>query len=285
MDNFSTPAVSTQFSRPDLQTTLKRMTTVVGEKGGDPFPILDRIWDIYSGKGIRTVFLSIGSASSALADLEIAEGLGCPLNLVCLNDAEKASWSEVASILKERKREATASPFSTGAETKWILPKNLRVQEALPWWENGTVDLSGTTVNTKKVSECMQSIATAMKLKDNLTRIDILKLDTAASAPGLELSLLPAVMSAGYRPALILVRWSKMPDTELSATLAAGHLQNCGYSLIGKVDNKFLYYFSDEDLYQICSWEEIVGNNPIVTEILAAAKAPMPYRSAPNSSA
>lgn len=282
MDNFSTPAVSTQVSRPDIQTTLKNMTTTVGEKGGDAFPILDRIWDIYSGKGIRTVFLSIGSAASALVDLEIAEGLGCPLNLVCLNEAEKASWLEVAGILKERKRNEGASPFSAGAESKWILPKNLRVQEAMPWWENGTVDLSGSTLRTQKVNEMMQSIASAMKLKDNVTRIDILKVDTVASAPGLEMSLLPAIMSAGYRPSLVLVRWSKMPDTELSATLAAGHLQNCGYSLIGKVDNKFLYYFSDDDLYQICSWEGIVANNPIVTEIVAASKAPTPYR--PNYS-
>ena len=273
MSTLSTPA-STQVGRPDLQTALKNMTTFVGEKGGDPFPILDRIWDVYSTKGIRTVFLSVGSSGSALADLEIAEGLGCPLNVVTLSEADKSAWSEVASILKERKREPSASPFSAGAEAKWILPKNLRVQEALPWWENGTVDISGYAVRAKKVDDVMQSICTAMKLKDNITRIDILKVDTLASAPGLELSVLPAIMSAGYRPSLILVRWSKMPDVELSATLAAGHLQNCGYSLIGKHDNKFLYYFTDSDLYQICSWEGIVENNPIVTEIVNASKTP-----------
>jgi len=251
---------------------MKKLVTKVGEKGGDAFPILDRIWDMYAGKGIRTVFLSIGSSKVALPDLEIAESLGCPLNMVVLNEAEKASWTEISGILKERKRESTASPFSLGAEAKWILPKNLRLYDTLPWWENGTVDLSGVTRQTQKIGQFMQEIATTMKLKDNANRIDILKIDTTSSAPGLERPLLAAMLSAGYRPSMILVRWSEMPDVDLSTTLAAGHLQNSGYSLFGKEDNKFLYYFSDSDLYQICSWEEIVNNNPIVIQIMRAAK-------------
>jgi hypothetical protein len=250
------------------------MVTRVGEKGGDAFPILDRVWDIYAGKGIRTVFLSVGASNSAMADLEIAESLGCPLHVVPLNAAEKASWAEVAGILKERKRDDSASPFSAGAESKWILPKNLRVQEAVPWWERGTIDISGTVIPTERVGDLMKSITSLMKIKDDSNRIDILKIDTASSAPGLERGVLGAVLNAGYRPALILVRWSSMPDVELSTTLAAGHLQNSGYSLLGKVDNKFLYYFTDEDLYQLCSWEGIVATNPVVTEIVNATKSP-----------
>ena len=249
-----------------------RLVTKVGEKGGDAFPILDRIWDMYSGKGIRTVFLSVGSSKVALADLEIAESLGCPLNVVALNEAEKASWAEVSAILKERKRNPTASPFSVAVETKWILPKNLRVHDTLPWWENGTIDLSGVTTRTQKIGQFMQDISTTMKLKDNANRIDILKIDTVSSAPGLERPLLSAMLNAGYRPSIILVRWSEMPDVDLSTTLAAGHLQNSGYNLFGKVDNKFLYYYADNDLYQICSWEGIVKNNPIVIEVVKAAK-------------
>ena len=272
----SAPALPTPLipSTMSVVDTIHKMVTRVGEKGGDAFPILDRVWDIYAGKGIRTVFLSVGTSNSAMADLEIAESLGCPLHVVPLNAAEKASWVEVAGILKERKREGTASPFSAGAESKWILPKNLRVQEAVPWWERGTIDISGTVIPTERVGDLMKSITAAMKLKDDSSRIDILKIDTASSAPGLERGVLGAVLNAGYRPALLLVRWSSMPDVELSTTLAAGHLQNSGYSLLGKVDNKFLYYFTDEDLYQLCSWEGIVATNPIVTEIVTATKSP-----------
>ena len=259
-------------SRISVEESLAKMLSKVGEKGGETFPILDHIWDIFGTKGIRTVFLTIGSSKVALPDLEIAENLGCPLNIVALNEAEKGLWTEVSGVLKERKREATANPFSAGAESKWILPKNVRISDTLPWWENGTIDISGLVIKTQKFSDYMQGISSTMKIKDNLTRIDILKIDTAFSAPGLERSILAAVLNAGYRPAIILVRWTSMPDTELSATIAAGHLQNSGYALLGKEENKFLYYFSDEDLYQICSWEGVTTSNPITTEILAAAK-------------
>jgi hypothetical protein len=281
----SAPALSGALSgvstlaRPSVKEVLESLVAKVGEKG-DAFPILDRVWDIYAGKGIRTVFLTVGASKAALADLEIAESLGCPLNIVPLSEGERASWTEVFGILKERKREPTASAFSEGAESKWILPKNVRLQEAVPWWENGTIDISGNVLKTQNVGSLMTSVAAAMKLKDNANRIDILKIDTEASAPGLEKALLGAILSAGYRPAIVLVRWNKMPDVDLSTTLAAGHLQNSGYSLVGKVDNKFAYYFTDEDLYQICSWEGITPNNPVMTEIIEAAKTPRFHSSA-----
>ena len=265
---------------PTVEEKLNMITSIVGDGGGDPFPVIDRMWDIYSGKGIRTVFLTIGTSKSALADLEIAESLGCPMNIVTMNDAEKASWTEVATILKERKREAaTATHFSAGAESKWILPKNVRLQESVPWWENGTIDISGAVSRTQRVRELTASITSAMKLKDNANRIDILKIDTTSSAPGFEKGVLAAILSAGFRPGIIMVKWTQMPDVDLSTTLAAGHLQNSGYSLLKKLDNKFLYFFTDDDLYQLCSWEGIVVTNPIVTEVVNATKAPVLGRS------
>ena len=58
---------------------------------------------------------------------------------------------------------------------------------------------------------------------------------------------------------------------DLSTTLAAGHLQNAGYQLLWKIDNKFLYYFNDNDMYQICSWEENYCQNPMFNEIVRSA--------------
>lgn len=240
----------------------------------DRFPILDRIWDTYMGKGIRTVFVSVGASANALPDLELAESLGCPVHCVALNAKEESEWNEVAGILKERKR-LDGSDFSVGAEMKWVLPKNLRVQTALPWWSTGTMDISGAVLRTQNMQEYAAEICANLKLKDNITRIDLLKIDTQKSAPGLERGILGAVLNAGFRPALVLVRWTDMPDVHLSATLAAGHLQNSGYTLVAKEDNKFLYYFSDEDMYQICSWEDIIGKNPMFNEIVSAANNPV----------
>ena len=248
------------------------LKTLIGGNSADPFPMLERSWDIFSAKGIRTVFVSIGNSKSVAADLDIAEGLGCPINHVPLNEAEAAAWVEVSSILKERKREETAQPFSAGAESKWILPKNVRSHGTLPWWSAGTVDLSGGPVKTQAVSRFAESICTTMKVKDNVVRIDVLKLDTVAAAPGLERAILGAVLNAGFRPAVVLVHWSENPNVGLASTVAAGNLQNCGYRLMSKVDNKFLYYFTDDDMYQMCSWEETSCQNPLMNEIILAAR-------------
>ena len=266
-------SVSTLSSPP--AATVPSFLTVVAKDSAAPFPMLDRIWDIFSGKGIRTVFVSIGNSACAMPDLEIAEGLGCPINHVALTQTEKDQWSEVGVVLKERKRDgATSKPFSLGAETKWILPKNLRPQATLPWWGCGTLDLSGCLpLNTSSIENFAQSICSTMKVKEDIGRIDILKLDTVAAAPGLEKAILGSVLNAGFRPGVIMVNWSKMPDVDLSTTIAAGHLQNCGYRLMGKMDGKFLYYFTDGDLYQLCSWEVTTCQNPLLNEIAKSAEA------------
>jgi hypothetical protein len=240
--------------------------------GGD-FPMLDRFFDFFAAKGIRTVFMSIGNSTTATADLEIAEGLGCPLHAVPLNASEKAQWEEITAILKARKREDTASAFSTGADTKWILPKNIRIQSEIPWWRTGEIDISGEAVKTKPAAELLAAICAPMKIKDAVTRLDILKIDTRAAAPGLEKAILAAMLDAGIRPSLVLVNWSDRPDVVLSATLAAGHLQNSGYRLIGKEGHKFLYYFTDHDMYQLCSWEDMTKHNPLIHEIFTSAKS------------
>jgi hypothetical protein len=139
------------------------------------------------------------------------------------------------------------------------------------------VDLSGGSIKTQSVVEFIKPICDTMKVKDNIRRIDILKLDTVAAAPGLEKAILPALMNAGFRPAIVLVNWSQRPDVELATTLAAGHLQNCGYRLMSMVDNKFLYYFTDDDMYELCSWEVTTCQNPLANEIaktIAEAKSP-----------
>jgi hypothetical protein len=60
-----------------------------------------------------------------------------------------------------------------------------------------------------------------------------------------------------------------MPDTHAPTSLAAGHLQNCGYQLVAKIDKKFFYYFIDQDMYMTCSWENTAVPNPMIKEVLS----------------
>ena len=248
--------------------------TMLGASSSSPFPMIDRVWEIFSSKGIRTSFLTIGASSSSAPDLDIAEALGCPIHAVPLTEEEGAKWQQVGSILKERKREETNStfPFSDGAQAKWILPKNLRIQKALPWWAEGTVSVGGQALPTRPVTEVVKEYCDALKLKDGVARIDILKIDTTESAPGLEKAILGAILSAGFRPTIVLVNWSKRPDVDLATTVAAGSFQNCGYRLMASEGTKFLYYYTDDDMYQICSWENTKCANPLMDELVRATR-------------
>jgi hypothetical protein len=232
--------------------------------------MLDRIWEIFSAKSIRTAFVTIGNSSSSAADLEIAETIGCPIHAVPLSEAGQQAWTEVAACLQAKKREGANAthPFSEGAERKWILPKHIRIQDALPFWMEGQIQNGAYSKQTLPVRTWAEKICSGMKVTEEGGRIDFLKVDTVAEWPGLERSVLAAILDAGYRPGIVLVNWSSQPDVDLQTTLAAGHMQMIGYRLFAKEGTKFLYYFSDSNLYEICSWEDTSVGNPLVGEIV-----------------
>ena len=242
------------------------MCTLLAEKSADPFPILDNIWSIFARKGNKTVFLSVGASATALPDLELAETLGCPLHVVPVGASQAAAWAEVGATLKARA--APADPlypaFSGGAEEKWILPKNFRVVETLPWWSAGTVDLSGVegSVRTEGFLDVAIKVCNAMGISP---RIDILKVDVPAEA---ERGIIMSLLEHNLRPAIVLVNWSHRPDEHVQTTITAGHLQNSGYMLVSTVGNKFCYFFVDQDVYMSCSWEDTKVANPLVKQIV-----------------
>jgi hypothetical protein len=246
--------------------------------------MFERIWEVFGAKSIRTVFVTIGNSASSAPDLDLAESIGCPIHAVPISSKGVVEWEELLAIVKEKKREGANAqhPFTEGAEQKWILPKNIRIQKALPFWHGGQIQREGDVpLSTVPMQQFIRAISAEMKLKDEEGRVDILKIDTKEEWPGLEKGILAAVLDAGYRPGLVLVNWTSLPDTDLSTTLAAGHLQNSGYKLCGKEGGRFLYFFSDNDLYQICSWEETAVSNPLFNEIGhqilgAHAKAKLP---------
>jgi len=258
--------------------------TIIAPSSADPFPSINNLWSLYAKKGSRTVFLSIGASKAALPDLEIVETLGCPLNVVPITSENAEKWNEIGQVIKERARSNTATDFSIGAEEKWILPKNFHILSALPWWSNGHIDVSGVTnpVPTQDFFGVVTDICKRMALKDGEVRLDILKIDVPE---GLERPILLAVLEAGFRPGLILVKWTKMPNTDVPTSLCAGHLQNCGYQLIRTFENKFAYYFTDRDMYMTCSWEETNCVNPLVRDLVDSVRNSLMRSEGPNSHA
>lgn len=256
-------------------------TTVLAEKSADPFPILDNIWSVFARKGNKTVFLSVGASATALPDLELAETLGCPLHVAALGGQQAAAWAEVGSALKARAPPAEPAypAFSAGAEEKWILPKNFRVVETLPWWSAGTVDLSG--IGAPLRTEGFLDVATKVCGPIGIPpRIDILKVDVPAEA---ERGVIMSLLEHNLRPAIIMVKWSHMPDEHVQTTITAGHLQNSGYMLVSTVDNKFLYFYVDQDVYMSCSWEDTTVANPLMKTLMGVLqKSKAKPEGAPN---
>jgi hypothetical protein len=238
----------------------------LGKEGSDPFPAFASLWSIYAKKGMKTIFVSLGASKSSLADLEIAESLSCPLHIVPLSAKAKADWEETIDILVAREGNPSQSEFSRGAQDKWVISKNVRLYDTMPWWTSGNIELDNSLYSTKSFLDWVKTACLNTKVENDV-RIDILKLDLPG---GLECSVLGAMLNAGIRPGCILVNWEYMPDEHTPTTLAAGHLQSCGYQLVSKLDKKFFYYFVDQDMYMTCSWEDTATPNPMIKEILVA---------------
>jgi len=245
---------------------------LLNNSGSDPFPFLKDAWSMFSQKGSKTIFISIGSSKSAIADLEIAEIVGCPITVVPGSEEGVTGWLEAAECIKTHEPcENPKSDFSKGADDKWVLPKYLRIETlSIPYWNSGILEMSPTySLKAVPFYEWVQKQCVSTGLNPEDTRIDILKIDTGG---GLERGILSAALDAGFRPSLILVNWSKSPDMDLSTLITAGHLQNSGYVLLEKEETKFLYVFFDSDLYTTCSWENKNVMNPLIDELVSSFK-------------
>jgi len=242
---------------------------VLGKNGSNPLPMIERLWDFYSSKGNKTVFLNVGTSSSPLAELEIVESLGCPLHIIEPSSLKRDMWKKVVEILKTRKEtEETKCDFTSNVSMKWVLGKNVIVHSKLTYFTNGSVHLDNETIETEEFSSFVASLCRYMNLSEENTRIDLINLQMNSS---FERLFLYALVESGFRPGLVLVTYNSKPDSDLLTTQVAAHLQNVGYQLILKEDNKFLYLYNDKNIYEITSYENSNVDNPLMFEILKAA--------------
>jgi hypothetical protein len=219
---------------------------------GVSFPVVKNLWDFFSKKGSRTVFFSIGRSRSPAVELHISENIGCKIHLF-IEQEKIPLWEDIQTVLKTRKTGETMSDFSKYAMKRWVLPTNLVLHPYMPTFEKGEHNLKTLVEDKCKTLE--------------EPRIDILKIevnDNTASA-------FYSVFHYGFRPGLLLVSWEKTPDNSTDSSLLAGHIQNVGYALVCKSGSNFLYYFNDKNVYDLCSWEDHVNENPLLTKIFQMA--------------
>ena len=222
-----------------IEASMRMIKTEDGE-----VPFLKDLWSFFSSKGVKTSFVTFNPEKTFQVDLEICEGLGCPIQIYTNKDSVEKRWEVISRTLKNRKigDEDKEQDWLQGVEKKWILPKNIQVKS--------------TSIGWTTLKEVLTTNATS--------RVDILKLETYDSE---ERMLLYSMIESGARPGLILVRYTEDPDANVPAMLAAGHLQNTGYRLLATNNNWFIYMFNDLCLYDSCSWRDTKVNNPLVQYI------------------
>jgi hypothetical protein len=150
-------------------------------------------------------------------------------------------------------------------QNKWVLAKNLRISDKLPFFNTGVLETHLGPVSTIAFDNYVESICSSMGLTVEQYRIDLLnvQLDTALTH-----SFLYSLINSSYRPGLIIVSYANTPDSSLETSILAGHLQNIGYMLVEKMEHKFLYMYNDKNVYEICSFENTTVDNPITFEII-----------------
>lgn len=198
-------------------------TTKIGSST-NPFPMLSNVWDFFIQKGIKTVFISVGTTESPLAELDFAEMIGCPVHIFEIEKEKQEDWNQIKEILKTRKLPDDASNYRKDSVKKWVLPRNIHLYDIDSY--NSIVEHLG------KIG----------------TTIDLLKI----SVPDKEISILNRILECGYRPSLLLVSWTQTPDDSFLSMCSAGNLCMLGYVLVGKEGNNFLYYFTDSNFYEVC---------------------------------
>jgi hypothetical protein len=204
-------------------------------------PFLRDIWGFFGSKGIKTQFFSINPDKSYRLDIEICESLGCPIRILTNKEEVEAKWEVVKNTLKNRKlaEEDKEKAWLQGMEKKWILPKNVLVKRTDFAWNTLRDEVAALTEN----------------------RCDLLKIE---GVNDVERVILYSALDTGFRPGIVLIRYTEDPDANVPSMLVAGHLQMAGYKLLEVSNNWFLYVYNDMCLYDSCSWRNTKVQNPIV---------------------
>jgi hypothetical protein len=117
--------------------------------------------------------------------------------------------------------------------------------------------------NPEAVHTLLEPVFTSLEIHEK--RIHVLKVEVE---DGAERQLLYKILDSGFRPSLLLVKWSFDLDDHIPTAHCSGHLLNSGYSLVSLSNNYALYYFSDQTIYDLCSMKTIGIKNPFMNTIL-----------------
>ena len=203
------------------------------------------------------VFLNVCNPLVWKKDLGVSEKMFAETIIMPTDASVFTDLSECKDILKMRMRYPGVKddPEKLAIAKTWVLPTKIH---------NGPV--LSSLLTSESVTPFMDALNPYFEtLKVANKKVGLLKVDIDS---GLERRVVYQILDEGFRPSLMLIKWSNDVDTDYSTANCAGHIHNCGYSL-AKVENGFyLYYFSDQVMYDIASWKTEGYQNPVMRTLI-----------------
>lgn len=191
-------------------------------------------------------------------DLVIGERLFADTVVIPVGDMapHEEALTLVKDVLKQRMKYpgAKENPNLEQLAKTWVLPTKLHL---------GPNASSFLAVSEYSVQEALDSVVQSVNPDEG--KVHFLKIEVAN---GLERQILFKVLDNGFRPGLLMVKWSYDMDDHTATAHCAGHLLNSGYSLVALENGYALYMFTDQPLYDITSMKQIGLSNPMMDNIL-----------------
>ncbi len=207
-------------------------------------------------------------------DLQVCERLFgdmiiCPFN--SNPEIHTRELEHVQEILKQRTKfpGVKENPELLEIAKTWILPTKLTLgpdaKTFLYPGENNALSMLSPIFNKLSVDPV----------------IHFLKVEVSE---GSERQLLYSMLDSGFRPSLVLVKWSHDLDDHVATAHCAGHLIATGYTLVSLENGYALYHFRDTTLFDICSMKTIGITNPILDMIIESFNSKIVQETSTESS-
>jgi len=209
-------------------------------------PSLAQLYDFFAPRSSKLTIWSFGLGYGGI-ECSFIESTGSTVHVFDARPEALQKNEQIQRVLVSHECSSEDADWIQPLADVWIPANKLVFSTQIPWSHDGTLIVNDVQTSLTKIST------------DKVPRVDICKIEY----PGLTYKIVYNILNAGYRPGLLYIHWDQHPDMGINAMLCAGHLQNCGYSLLAELDGYFLYRFIDQCVYERCSWARTDCANPL----------------------
>lgn len=240
----------------DVSGVIHDLSGVIQLINNRPIP-KDFIMFFNSSTSEARIFLNFSNPESWKDDLGIAEKMFSETIIIPTDDSMVADIEVGRDILKQRMKYpgVKENPELLKLAKTWVLPTKVHT---------GPILNTLLTSDDKAFSNMLQPYFSKFKMPS--ARVGLVKIEINSDV---ERKIIYQLLDEGFRPSLLLVKWSHDVDEHYSTAYCAGHLHNSGYSLIALENDYFLYKFTDEVIYDTMSYKTVSLRNPVLSNLTA----------------